>query len=484
MKKFFTLLCMALLSAAGFAQDEFIASEHSAIVRGTKNMCTENWTDDNGPGEAMEYDEGDQVWKITLAAKDTKVIEFKIVYDGTWYGVDGGNANYQFQVTEPSDVLITFDHNTLKATYSGDKVIEYDPNRIEFVVAAGSSALLNGQDWNVEAEENKMTEEDDGYYQLVLNDVKAGTYNFKFAANGAWATQWGAVSGQGTLENNVSVPAEKENGGDFTLVLPKGATYKVTLTLDIMNPSNPMVTAAWEKAGDDVITEDVYSIAGSFNDWDEKDEGAELEKVGEGTYQISHVLPAGDYKFKIVKNHSWAENWPASDYELTLEEDALVTVTFNANEGSIAVALAESPVYFITIKLDTKVEGDIFLYAWSKLGDNTTQLIAGWPGKKLKAPSEGEAIQRVVELPKEESLFIIFNNNNGNQTADIDLGVQSRSCTLEFVLYEDWTWDRATAIQNVEVTKQNGAIYNLAGQRVSKATRGIYIQNGKKFVVK
>lgn len=481
MKKFFTLLCMALLSAAGFAQDEFIASEHSAIVRGTKNMCTENWTDDNGPGEAMEYDEGDQVWKITLAAKDTKVIEFKIVYDGTWYGVDGGNANYQFQVTEPSDVLITFDHNTLKATYSGDKVIEYDPNRIEFVVAAGSSALLNGQDWNVEAEENKMTEEDDGYYQLVLNDVKAGTYNFKFAANGAWATQWGAVSGQGTLENNVSVPAEKENGGDFTLVLPKGATYKVTLTLDIMNPSNPMVTAAWEKAGDDVITEDIYSLAGTFNDWDQTDEDTEMPMVSEGVYSISHALPAGEYKFKVVKNHDWAESWPASDYVLTLEEDATVTVTFDLNQGgAITIGLAECPVYFITIKLNSEIPGDIFLYAWTEGG----QLLGGWPGKKMRAETEGAPLMRELELPKAEGLKIIFNDNSGNQTPDIDLGVQTKSGTLEFNLYEGWAWARATAIQGVETAKQNGAIYNLAGQRVEKAVRGIYIQNGKKVVVK
>ena len=33
-------------------------------------------------------------------------------------------------------------------------------------------------------------------------------------------------------------------------------------------------------------------------------------------------------------------------------------------------------------------------------------------------------------------------------------------------------------------TKANGPIYNVAGQRVNKAVKGVYIQNGKKFVVK
>ena len=41
-----------------------------------------------------------------------------------------------------------------------------------------------------------------------------------------------------------------------------------------------------------------------------------------------------------------------------------------------------------------------------------------------------------------------------------------------------------TGIQNVKISATNGAIYNLAGQRVEKATKGIYIQNGKKYIVK
>ena len=42
-----------------------------------------------------------------------------------------------------------------------------------------------------------------------------------------------------------------------------------------------------------------------------------------------------------------------------------------------------------------------------------------------------------------------------------------------------------TGISNIQVAKaQNGAIFNLAGQQVSKAVKGVYIQNGKKFVVK
>lgn len=41
-----------------------------------------------------------------------------------------------------------------------------------------------------------------------------------------------------------------------------------------------------------------------------------------------------------------------------------------------------------------------------------------------------------------------------------------------------------TGVNGVEATTAKGAIYNLNGQRVEKAQHGIYIQNGKKFIVK
>ncbi len=47
-----------------------------------------------------------------------------------------------------------------------------------------------------------------------------------------------------------------------------------------------------------------------------------------------------------------------------------------------------------------------------------------------------------------------------------------------------FSFGEATGINAVENAKENGAVYNLAGQRVAQPTRGLYIVNGKKFVVK
>ena len=59
------------------------------------------------------------------------------------------------------------------------------------------------------------------------------------------------------------------------------------------------------------------------------------------------------------------------------------------------------------------------------------------------------------------------------------LGAGVHALTFEF--------DDATgieAIDNGQLTMDNAAIYNLAGQRVQKATKGLYIVNGKKVVLK
>jgi hypothetical protein len=43
----------------------------------------------------------------------------------------------------------------------------------------------------------------------------------------------------------------------------------------------------------------------------------------------------------------------------------------------------------------------------------------------------------------------------------------------------------STAIQSVsKVANHDGAIYNLSGQHILSPRKGIYIKNGKKFVIK
>ena len=46
------------------------------------------------------------------------------------------------------------------------------------------------------------------------------------------------------------------------------------------------------------------------------------------------------------------------------------------------------------------------------------------------------------------------------------------------------TADAPAGVNTISTAKKNGAIYNLAGQRVQTMSRGLYIKDGKKFIVK
>jgi len=479
MKKFFTLLCMALVSAVGFAQDAYDPSAHTAVVSGTDNLCTGNWTAEDN----MVYDNADGLWKITLAAKDTKVIEFKVVYDGEWYGDEQGN-NYQFQVTEASDVLICFDPTTNLSTYTGDKVVAYDPNKIDFIVAAGSDALLNGKSWDVTAEENKLTEVDEGYYELELKGVAAGSYNFKFAANGAWAKQWGAVEGKENLVNGEATPAAGgSNPPNFAITLDKGAVYDVTLTLDNMDPENPMVTATWKATGEAEIEDDVYSLAGTFNGWNQLDESLELTAVSENVYAITLPLQKGNYEFKVVTNHDWSVAYPADNFVLNLEQDADVTITLDLTntETPVSVTTAECSVYFVTVNVQS---GKDALNMYACQGETWENKLTGdWPGVAMTKVEGGFTAD--LKAAKGQILYIIFNGaavGDKSQTDDIKVGVITGNTTLNYVLNDDWTLGDGAGVSAIQSAQQNGAIYTIAGQRVEKAIRGLYIVNGKKVV--
>lgn len=75
-------------------------------------------------------------------------------------------------------------------------------------------------------------------------------------------------------------------------------------------------------------------------------------------------------------------------------------------------------------------------------------------------------------------------DGEGQKTGNL---VESYVCfyKLTYTWNEDVTKGTPTGIAEVTaVRKADSAIYNLAGQRVERAVKGLYIQNGKKYVVK
>ena len=98
-------------------------------------------------------------------------------------------------------------------------------------------------------------------------------------------------------------------------------------------------------------------------------------------------------------------------------------------------------------------------------------------GSKNKKTSQATAV--VVEnisIPANGKLAIVNTNTEGGQISLDDISLTK---TGDYVEPEMVT----TGIKTVEVKAQNnGVIYNLAGQIVKNAQKGIFIINGKKVV--
>ena len=94
------------------------------------------------------------------------------------------------------------------------------------------------------------------------------------------------------------------------------------------------------------IEADTWTVAGTLplveKTWDPSDENADMTSEDGVTYTYVKedlVLEANtNYEFKVVKNHAWGEEYPGSNYVLTVPETAKykVTITFNAETKEVS----------------------------------------------------------------------------------------------------------------------------------------------------
>ena len=109
---------------------------------------------------------------------------------------------------------------------------------------------------------------------------------------------------------------------------------------------------------------------------------------------------------------------------------------------------------------------------------------------KADGSANGEAGDFIIEVAEDEesedgAIFTVY-NLKGYKLSD---QVKSRLAFVE----KGWFYmmnltlcndDEYMGISNAETTVKNGAVYDLSGRKVVNPVKGIYIQNGKKFIVK
>ncbi len=217
-----------------------------------------------------------------------------------------------------------------------------------------------------------------------------------------------------------------------------------------------------------IIVPEGYSIAFNGNEGSSYNNNARMDYMTLVAYKETKTITAAGYAtyyspyaldFSSTGLTAYIATYNATDKEVSFSEVTSVPantgILLKGAEGNYAIPVVASSNtdvagnVFVGVTEDTEVDAGIFV------------LLNGAQG---------------VGFYKTENAFTV-----GANTAYISVpsGVKARFIGVE----EE---DDATAITAIEATEavNNGVIYNLSGQRVVKPLKGIYIQNGKKILVK
>ena len=174
----------------------------------------------------------------------------------------------------------------------------------EHVYSVAGSEGLFGSNWN-EKEGNEMIKQEDGTYQLVIEDIElvAATYEFKVVIDHKWLN--------GEAEEN------------STLVIEESGKYDVTITYNPVVPE----TGANAVLKEATVVIPTVKLAGSFTEWDAA--AKELTLDDSKLFATVKVnLEKGNHAFKIIVGGNWLGNV----YEFTRDHVGLADLTTNTGD--------------------------------------------------------------------------------------------------------------------------------------------------------
>ena len=285
----------------------------------------------------------------------------------------------------------------------------------------------------------------------------------------------GAELPNGTYEFTATAAGYKDYAGEFTVA---GADLVVEFTMEAKAVYSYTVKGV-DAEGNDL---------GTVN----KGEGYEGENV---TYYYPEFVLDGTTLYK-KNNNSTNPYWGATglldtdekEFTVTYGDATIADVVFYKEaeeiEGFTAKTTNNAPIR-CSNGTGGIVEGEVLLTnlpvgKYQIFGQvwGTTGLTAG-----VKAGADGENVWTLAstgsltgepsaefELTEPTDLYVYTEGGNDNHMLDL--------------IYIVRTGDVATGINTVNAKTENSEVYNLQGQKVEKAQKGLYIVNGKKMVVK
>lgn len=385
-----------------------------------------------GEGEFNYLPEGTAVaWpeKIYLGeeAEDVKVNGLSVikfpVFEGCSYWVNAGGSKITscgYYFDETGDATVTIENGVSEA------ITILDKGQIPGAEPAPAGPVYSVigtlvGNWDTDTDMKLVN----GLYTATIDNIAAGSYEWKIRQDHAWTINWGD-NGDGTgVQDGPNFKAEMPEGGSITITFdPATAAINAYVVGGAIEPAD-----AWKVEGAEGAMEYAGTWAGN---WWNLTEDMNADVSGYDYLWIDYDGFEGEIQFGIFysewqKTESWGEVWYTD--QIILTEAA----------GVFGLPIEKTKVIEKGVGgVDSEYKGDIY----AKHG---RQVFTQDRGKASKINIKG----------------IYFGSEAQYNAAK-----------------------EASAIQGVKTIKNDGAIYNVAGQKVSASYKGLVIKNGKKYIQK
>ena len=413
-----------------------------------------------GGGEYNYISETDRT-KIDFAEQEWLKVNNPEFYEANWVAQDDGTTKWtnvsanglgviKFAVAKDCKYIVNANGSKITAggfvfskednvlIQSGDVVIYKGEGAAEPVKKVYSVIGTLVGNWDVDTDMELVN----GVYSATIDIANAGSYEYKIRQDHDWAINWGD-NGDGT---------GVQDGPNFKAELP--ANSSITITFD---PATAKIDAfvvggvidPGEEGGSAIIGEIDWTQQEAFNNWCSGENGSTAVVGAEGL-EIN-VPSAGENYWNpqtVVLNIEGEKVADNPDAPAILAEDGQYKV----------VIVAKHPAGHLQVNLGTWDDGvslqkDFDVEEAADFHEIVVDFSEGWPADCF---SNVHVLWQSGSLPGLSVLKSI-------QIIDLN----------------------ATAIKTVKTGKKfEGAIYNLAGQKVNASYKGVVIKDGKKYIQK
>ena len=387
---------------------------------------------------------------------------------------------------------------------------------------------------NGESGEGNQTDNLDFVDGAAYNfDGQGDIYSFTFTTNKGWSNVY-AYTWSGADDTKV----EQLGAWNGTQLTATDGTYALTFVsatapeyIIFHNGEGTQTADLTFTDGENYEFNTTYTVAGSNTDmfgtaWDETNTDNDMTKNEDGTYSITYtnVALTENVSYKVVVDHAWGVEYPAENrvIGISMAGNYDVTIHFNPNTGevyetmNVYKTITDAGYATFCAPYDLNFEGTgVKAYVGTQSGATVTFTEVAsakeGTGLLLKAAEgsyaiametsentvENNALVGVLEDTQcDAGIFVLMNTTEygvgfykttkeftvGANTAYIKALPASGSRNFIALNFDD---DTTTAIEGVATVKmESDAIFNLQGQRVNAAKKGLYIVNGKKMILK